>query len=257
MSKNDKAAAGLLAGMQSGKAQSATDARRGTEARAAREVAIMPLDDVLGRVDGVDTRQPSPESLEALEQSIDALGLLEPLVVDKVGRLLAGKTRLMALRRLKAKTPERWQRVPVRRMDFDAEESPAQALAVEVAENEQRRDYTTKEIKDLAGRLRAAGFRATPGRPRKGQKALLPALGAVVGKSKRSLLYTLGGNKPKSKTVQSCTFSDAAGKLRRALLAFDRAAADVPLDTMNDKQQKAIKDAARLAALLEKAKGEL
>ena len=39
--------------------------------------------------------------------------------------LLAGKTRLVAVRCLAAKDPDRWARVPVRRMDFEA--GPARA----------------------------------------------------------------------------------------------------------------------------------
>jgi len=209
----NKAALGMLAGIESGKTQALTDARLEAENLQAREVAFMRLDDILGRVGSLDTRQPTPEDVDALADSVNALGLLEPLVVDSFGRLLAGKTRLLALRRLKLKDPDRWERVPVRKMPFDADEDRARALAVEVAENEQRRDYTNKEIKALAARLQAAGFRATAGRPRKGEKALLPALGAVVGKSKRALLYALE-DKPKAETVQSCTILDAPRYLR-------------------------------------------
>ena len=120
--RQDKAAAGLLAGVKAGHKQARTDKRLAADAGHAREVAIMPLDAVLGRVGNVDTRDPSPDALDALTESINALGLLEPLVVDNLGRLLAGKTRLMALRRLKLKDPERWKLVPVRRMDFDADD---------------------------------------------------------------------------------------------------------------------------------------
>jgi ParB family chromosome partitioning protein len=206
---------------------------------------------VLDRLDGIDTREPMPESVEALAQSIDALGLLEPLVVDKVGRLLAGKTRLLALRQLARDAPERWAKVPVRRMDFDADADPARALAVEVAENEQRRDYTAAEVRALAERLTAAGFKATAGRPRKGTKALLPALGAVVGKSKRTLLRWLDPD-AEGETVPPVTFSQAAARLRRALGAFAR---DTDLAHLPAAHRRLVKDAAALADLLAEAEG--
>jgi len=255
MKRNEQAAAGLLAGVQAGHTQARMDKRMAADAIHAQDVALMPLDAVLGRVGNMDTREPAADALEALAESIDALGLLEPLVVDRLGRLLCGKTRLIALRRLKAKDPQRWDKVPVRRMDFDAEAEPARALAVEVAENEQRRDYTAAEVRALADRLQAAGFRATPGRPRKGTKALLPALGAVVGKSKRQLLRVLNPEADK-KTVPYVTFSDACARLVRALYAFDRAAAEVALTDIPPAGRRAVKDAAALAETLQRMTGD-
>jgi len=251
--RTEKAAAGMLAGVQAGHAQARLDKRLAADAARARDVDMMPLADVQGRLGGLDTREPTPEALDAMTESLDALGLVEPLAVDKLGRLLAGKTRLIALRRLAAKDPNRWGKVPVRRMDFDAEADPARALAVEVAENEQRRDYTPAEVRALAERLRGAGFRATAGRPRKGTRALLPALGAVVGKSKRQLLRILdpaaGGDGDKPQPV---TMADACARLRRALGAFDKAAGDVALSTMNPNERRAVRDAAALAELLDR-----
>ena len=255
MNRKEQAAAGMLAGVKAGHAQARMDKRLAADATQTGDVAMMPLDAVLGRVGNLDTREPTPDTLAALAESIDALGLLEPLVVDKLGRLLAGKTRLIALRRLKAKDPDRWARVPVRRMDFDADAEPARALAVEVAENEQRRDYTAAEVRALAGRLKTAGFRATPGRPRKGTRALLPALGAVVGKSKRQLLRILGpdadGDRP-----PPVTMADACARLRRALDAFDRTAgtalASMKPNKRKPNERRAVRDAAALAALLDR-----
>ena len=249
--KQDKARAGMLAGVEAGHLQARQDKRLAADALHAGDVAMMPLEAVLGRVGGLDTRDPTPDALDTMAASLDALGLVEPLAVDKVGRLLAGKTRLIALRRLAAKDPDRWGKVPVRRMDFDAEADPARALAVEVAENEQRRDYTAAEVRGLAERLRGAGFRATAGRPRKGTRALLPALGAIVGKSKRQLLRILdpdaGGDADRPQPV---TMADACARLCRALGAFDRAAGEVALSTMKPNERRAVRDAAALAELL-------
>lgn len=246
MNRTETARAGMLAGVQAGHAQARIDKRLAADAGHAGEVALMPLDKVLGRVGGLDTREPTAEALDAMTASLDALGLVEPLVVDRLGRLLCGKTRLIALRRLAAKDPARWDKVPVRRMDFDAEADPARALAVEVTENEQRRDYTAGEVRSLAERLQAAGFRATPGRPRKGEKALLPALGAVVGLHKRQLLNILNPD-PEKKTVQYCTFSEACARLARALDAFGRIAGDMDARKID---RRAVDEAAKLGRLL-------
>lgn len=250
MDRKEKAAAGLLAGVKAGHAQARLDKRLAAEAGHAAAVALMPLDAVQGRAGGLDTREPTDEAVDALAESLDALGLLEPLVVDRAGRLLAGKTRLLALRRLQAKDPGRWGKVPVRRMDFDAEADAGRALAVEVAENEQRRDYTPAEVRRLADRLRGAGFRARAGRPRKGTRALLPALGAVVGKSKRTLLRILSGDAAGDGPPEPATWADACARLRRALQAFDRAAVDVAAMKRNDR--RAVREAAALAELLDR-----
>ncbi|BCL40200.1 hypothetical protein NSMS1_66470 (plasmid) [Nostoc sp. MS1] len=60
-------------------------------------------------------------------------------------------------------------RIPIRMLPFDAESDPDLALQVEIAENEQRRDYTPNEVKVIADRLRTAGFIDVKGRPKKGQ----------------------------------------------------------------------------------------
>jgi len=251
--RQEKAAAGMLAGVRAGHAQARVDKRLAADTGRAGDVALVPLDSVRCRLGGLDTREPAPETLDAVADSIDALGLLEPLVLDKVNRLLAGKTRLLAVRRLAAKDPKRWAKVPVRRMDFDAEAEPARALAVEVAENEQRRDYTPAEVRAVAERLKAAGFRDKPGRPKKGTRALLPALGAVVGLRKRQLLNILAGTAG-GKKVQPCTVSmpEACARLRRALGTFDRMTGDLAVADMLPTERRAVKDAAALADALDR-----
>lgn len=197
----DKARAGMLAGLTAGHKQAAIDKRLRVEAERGREVAVLPLADIKPRAGGLDTREPTEEAVADMAETLDALGLIQPLAVDRLGRLLAGKTRLLAIKALAKKNPERWDRVPVRRFDLDAEAEPERALAVEIAENERRKDYAAAEIKALAERLKAAGFHHKAGRPGKGKKALLPALGSVVGKSKRQLLRILEPEKPIKKEV--------------------------------------------------------
>ena len=148
-------------------------------------------------VDTILARQQSTRDIDeghvkALAESIGALGLIEPIVIDTGNRLLAGGHRLEAIKRLRTDNPGdfgKWfsDGVPVRVMAFDAEASPARALEVEVAENEHRRDYTVRQIRELVGRLKDAGYRDTVGRPRAGEKALGPALEVIVGKSMKTI----------------------------------------------------------------------
>jgi ParB family chromosome partitioning protein len=149
----------------------------------------------------LDTRSIHEQHAASLADSIAALGLLEPVVVDRRLRLLAGGHRLRALQLLQEQQPDVYAQwfatgVPVRMMDFDAEEDPDQALAVEVAENEQRRDYTREEVRQLAERLRALGYRDSVGRPKKGEKALAPALSAIVRKNIRTVERLLSDASP-------------------------------------------------------------
>ena len=153
--------------------------------------ATILLEEIKGR--SSDTRPLNPKHVESLASSIAVLGLIEPLVLDNNGRLLAGGHRLEAIRLLKSQQIENYQkhfpgsRIPIRTLPFDAEQDPDLALQVEVAENEQRRDYTPNEVRAIADRLRTAGYIDLKGRPKKGQKALMPALAVVVGKHLRTV----------------------------------------------------------------------
>lgn len=164
-------------------------------AQAARAPAsVLALDMIFER--NKNTRELNAAHVAGLAESIEALGLLEPLVVDSRGRLLAGGHRLAALGYLRENSPEHFQKnfaqgVPVRALPFDSAEEPDIALAVEVAENEHRRDYTRQEVLSIAARLREAGYKDTAGRPRTGQKALAPALSTVLGKSIRTVRRVL------------------------------------------------------------------
>lgn len=148
----------------------------------------------------IDTRAISDEHVASLSESIAALGLIEPIVIDRTGRLLAGAHRLASVRLLKTDNSPAYNKhfpddaIPVRIMPFDADEKPNKALECEVAENEHRRDYTAKEVRELAERLKSAGYLATRGRPQKGEKPLVPALQVIVGKSRRTLTRYLAEN---------------------------------------------------------------
>lgn len=141
----------------------------------------------------LNTRALNPIHLEQLQESIAALGLLEPLVVDQQYTLLAGGHRLESLRQLKQDDPNRFESlfpedcIPVRVMGFNAKTEPDKALAVEVAENEHRRDYSSEEVRELAGRLLQQGYVYRKGKPAKGEKPLGPALEVIIGKHRRTV----------------------------------------------------------------------
>ncbi|MBD2097684.1 ParB N-terminal domain-containing protein [Trichocoleus sp. FACHB-591] len=154
--------------------------------------ATLSLDSITDRVDG-DTRPLNPAHIEALADSIAVVGLIAPIAVDSRGRLLAGGHRRAAIALLREQDPEAFAKqfpngqVPIRRYDFDSETEPDKALAIEATENEKRRDYTPAEVRAIADRLRAAGYRDAPGKPKKGEKALRPALELIIGKSIRQV----------------------------------------------------------------------
>lgn len=192
MVKRRSAAELLSAADSAGTAIQAKD--REVEARAELEqshVVALPLRKILDR--DSDTRGLSSQHVSELAESVSVLGLLEPLVVDKKGKLLAGGHRKAAIFVLKESNPSAYAKhfpndlVPVRVVDFDADENPHLALQVEVTENEKRRDYTPSEVRALAERLRDAGYIEVKGRPAKGTKALRPALEVIIGKSIRTV----------------------------------------------------------------------
>ena len=230
-------------------------------------VALVLIDQIQPR--SQDTRRVDPEHALNVAESVAALGLLEPLVVDRRYRLLAGLHRLEACRLVMCQTPEErldlWQRLhaavdktpdpelearvralqpglmadqqrslPVRRMDFDADDDPQQAFAVEVAENEQRRDYSPAEIRAIAERLTAAGFTSgRAGRPKKHERALMPALEAIVGRKRVAIWRALksADTTTPSRSTASRPGTSGATTIKRVVTRFTKSqdwAADDP-----------------------------
>jgi ParB family transcriptional regulator, chromosome partitioning protein len=148
-----------------------------------------PLDQI--KLRHQDTRPLNEIHVAALAESIGVLGLIEPVAIDAKGQLLAGGHRLAAIKQIQANEPETFQKqfpggaIPARVFPFNADQEPELALQIEIAENEKRRDYSSSEVRDIADRLRNMGFSDVQGRPRKEQKALMPALSVVVGRSIR------------------------------------------------------------------------
>ena len=163
----------------------------------------LPLEQIKERAFG-DTRLLNEAHVTELAESIAALGLIEPLVIDTKQRLLAGGHRKAAIMLIQQSQPEVFSErfsdgIPIYQMDFDSEAEPERALAIETTENEKRRDYTPAEIREIAEKLRSAGYEDVKGRPKQGQKPLMPALSVVVGKSRRHLRRQLSETQTKSK----------------------------------------------------------
>jgi len=152
--------------------------------------SLVQLDRIKDRAS--DTRELNSQHVEDLAASIAAVGLIEPLVLDKDRVLLAGGHRKAAIAHLRDSDPTAYQQhfgsgVPVHVLDFSAADEPDRALAVEVAENTERRDYTAKEVKAIAHQLKESGYSDSEGRPKPGEKRLRPALQLITGKSERTL----------------------------------------------------------------------
>ena len=199
-----------------------TASDRPTKAKAVE--ATIALDKILDRKE--DTRALNQKHVEALAESIAALGLIEPIVVDIKGRLLAGGHRKEAIVHLREDKPEAFDlhfpggQVPVRVMAIDAEVNPELAIQVEVAENEKRKDYTPEEVRSLAKKLLNNGWVDRPGRPKTGEKPLRPAIELIIGKSYRTVQRYLeeedkGSDEPK--TLTDVHISLALSALRKAL----------------------------------------
>jgi hypothetical protein len=176
------------------------------------------------------TRPLAALHVATLVESIATLGLLEPVVIDTDGHLLAGGHRLAALQLLADPLPiarrktflarcghkapneaptgelagladrvamangeafiERYAkaRIPVQVVDVSGKDGADLALAIEAAENTVRRQYTRDEIVALAERFKKAGYKAQEtGRPKKGEKTVMTALEAALGRSKRQI----------------------------------------------------------------------
>jgi ParB family transcriptional regulator, chromosome partitioning protein len=192
-----------------------------------RIATTLPLECITERPGG-DTRPLTPSHVESLAESIAAVGLIQPIAVDNQGRLLAGGHRRAAVEYLKATDKdsfEQWfsEGVPIRQYEFDAAKEPELALAIEATENEKRRDYTPVEVRELADRLKLAGYNYTSGRPAKGQKSLIPSLSVIVGKSDKTIRRYLA-NDPQQKSghvTGLSTISSTTKSLQRLIASPD------------------------------------
>jgi ParB family transcriptional regulator, chromosome partitioning protein len=198
----------------------------------------LPLDQITDR--GTDTRPLNPAHVEALAESIAAVGLIQPIAVDNQGRLLAGGHRRAAIALLQTANPPAFAQwfsagIPVHRFEFDATQDEARALAIEASENEKRRDYTPGEVRELADRLRQSGYSDLKGRPKPGQKSVVLALSTIIGKSDDTVRRYLNPVQPQ-KGTQLRGFSDEAKPTARSLTKLT-ACEDCPEDVRKAAQK--------------------
>lgn len=192
--------------------------------------SLMSLEDIKDRAS--ETRQLNQKHVDSIVLSIEAIGLIEPLVVDQDGVLLAGGHRKEAIALLQQSNLAAFKQhfqdglIPVRVMPFTVADNPEWALDVEVSENEVRRDYSKKEVLDIAKRLREAGYKDTPGKPKKGEKRLKPAIQKIIGKSMRTVERYLASDKNETPTNgevrKNDDISDADKHLKRAIASLEK-----------------------------------
>jgi ParB family transcriptional regulator, chromosome partitioning protein len=218
----------------------------------------LPLESIAQREE--DSRPLNLDHVQALTDSIAVLGLIQPLAVDQVGRLLAGGHRRAAITLLQEQNPEAFAnhfpsaQIPVKVMPFDAVEQPDLALEIELSENEKRRDYTPAEVRAIADKLRAAGYRDAAGRPKKGEKQLKPALTVIFGKSINTVRKYL--NEPEEKTLQhGRVSSDLLKRSLKILQQWQQQHGESPTAEEDDLLKLLPKVEKAIARVLESEKG--
>lgn len=143
--------------------------------------------------------------VDLLVTSIGKVGLLNPPALDNLNRIVFGRLRLAALRKLRMKNPERFENlfpdglIPVRRMDFDSKKYPIMALAIESNEMFVRRRNSPSTIARMAERL-ARLFRIRRGRPSGYHPPPASAIGEIFGISISKLSRALKSHKSEEKT---------------------------------------------------------
>lgn len=197
------------------------------------------------------SRPLNPRHIVDLARSIAVLGLIQPLVIDIEDVVVAGSHRFAALRLLASPPEDRFallsdlcpaaypgtlaplsdpvlalpppvaldfHRLPVHIIPLTQRESPDEVWRIEVAENEQRRDYSAPEVRALAERLKSQGYHYTRNKWAPSEKRMLPVLVALVGKSERHVrrMLTTEATPPKVErtNVRTKLQTDASAALK-------------------------------------------
>lgn len=216
--------------------------------------ATISLQDIKARSGG-DTRQLNPDHVQALSESIGAVGLVQPIAVDNQGRLLAGGHRRAAIELLREQNSAAYEqhfkgdRIPVRAFDFDSEKEPERALGIEVVENEQRRDYTATEARAIATKLRDAGYVDRSGPVKAGELRLRPALQLIIGKSERTIRRWLNDGESGQEEKRPSGRFERDKHLKRAIAALKKWEAGSPAD---EDEQKLLKHVQGMIKKLER-----
>lgn len=225
MNNADRRRAALDAGAEIGRQQALQDQQHETVREQAKgRSGVLPLERIVPRDGG--TRGQEQAHVASLAENIARIGLLHPIVVDQANRVIAGSHRLAAILLIREQYTDAFallfpnNLVPVRILPFDSQDQPEQALHAEVSENEHRRDYNRQEIHQLVDRMKAAGYKDSPGRPKAGDRPLAPALMVALGKSRRSVMRLLAEPTPPV-IMPSGTITEHP--CRRALVVLSRA----------------------------------
>ena len=271
----------MLAGAVAGAGQAKTDRQLAEETHRGRAVTLLSLDAIRSREQ--DTRPAKADQVLALAESICAVGLLQPPAIDKAHRIIAGLNRITACRLLLTHPGQRRTflsgfqgfndemagrvdalpaivelpeplaggKIPVRVMlDLDAHQDPEGALAAEAAENIARRQYVPAEVKSLVKRLHAAGFREVKGRPKKGEKALRPALANILGLDERHVRRLL--NKEDKPQPAPKDLLPQIRKIRRMAVELGEQISNLPAKAKAPRLRDALQLVAVFAADLQK-----
>lgn len=213
------------------------------------------LDAIIDRDE--DLRPLNEQHVRGLAGSIALVGLISPPAVDLNGQLIAGGHRRAALKLLRDVSGnlglaqetwskellgkgkgglmklepediqtiiETWKRegfdrgIPVRKLNFVVKDDADRALAAEIIENTQREAYTRDEVLGAYEKLKKAGYKTGAGRPKKGEKALMPALGLLFGRHVRTLRHVINDGTPEEKATVPKTLA-ALKAVKRALRA--------------------------------------
>jgi ParB family chromosome partitioning protein len=158
--------------------------------------------------------------LELWRSIIDESGEKTPKNLEQwVEHLLDDEERREALRSIVTRS-----RIPVMMMGFDAAADPERGGAIEIAENEKRRDFTKGEIRNLVNNFKNLGYRSVSGRPKRGERQLLPAMILALGKSRRSVQRILSDldvlETAPNGAVSKPAPDKAIRQLSRAIIAF-------------------------------------
>jgi hypothetical protein len=127
-------------------------------------------------------------SIDSLVEDIRTVGLLQPIVVDTEGTLIAGN------RRLQACTLLGWKDVPATVVDLDADT----ALRAQMSENMERKDFTRTEMVEIKravesrekakAKERMVAAHASPGNlPEQDKGRIRDKAAAIAGVSGRTL----------------------------------------------------------------------
>jgi hypothetical protein len=148
----------------------------------------------LGRMQGLTASKP-PKKKKNAEDADDAESAPKlPATVDALAKRISAIDTSAVIAKYTAKF-----KIPVMAVDTSEKIGKAIDTVVEATENGIRRQYTNDEIKGLAVKLKRAGYTHREGRPKHGEKAMIVALEAIVGKTTKHLKRILGETEAKER----------------------------------------------------------